>query len=100
VSIPPYEVRDPIVELYVEKGQGLQEIVAAGHDPETARGVLQLVDRAEPLRRLVPPGVKITARAFGKDRRMPITNAWRPFRYEEARLASTSEPTAGQASSS
>jgi NAD+ synthase (glutamine-hydrolysing) len=90
-GLPPYEELDPIVERYVERGEGLREIVAAGHDPEVVRGVLQLVDNAEPRRRLIPPGAKISKRAFGKDRRMPITNAWRPFRDEEAKLTPTIE---------
>ena len=55
------------------------------------RGVLQLIDDAEPKRRQTPPGVKITARAFGKDRRMPITNAWRPFADESTELAGAAE---------
>jgi NAD+ synthase (glutamine-hydrolysing) len=94
IGLPTYEEIDPIVERYVERGQGLEEIVAAGFDPEVVRGVLQLVDNAEPLRRLIPPGVKISLRAFGKDRRMPITNAWRPFRDEEAKLSPGSEAPA------
>ncbi|MBW3592813.1 MAG: NAD(+) synthase, partial [Actinobacteria bacterium] len=95
-ALPPYEELDPIVERYVEKGEGLPEIVAAGFDPVVVRGVLQLVDNAEPQRRLIPPGVKISRRAFGKDRRMPITNAWRPFRDEEAKLAPGAEPAPAQ----
>jgi NAD+ synthase (glutamine-hydrolysing) len=91
-GLPAYEEIDPIVERYVEKGHGLEEIVADGFDPTVVRGVLQLIDNAEPLRRLVPPGVKISSRAFGKDRRMPITNAWRPFRDEEEKLAPSVEP--------
>jgi NAD+ synthase (glutamine-hydrolysing) len=94
-GLPPYEELDPIVERYVEKGEGIAEITASGFDPEVARGVLQLVDNAEPVRRLIPPGTKISKRAFGKDRRMPITNAWRPFRDEEAKLA----PSSGSAES-
>lgn len=95
VGLPPYEELDPIVERYVERGDGIAEIVAAGFDAEVARGVLQLVDNAEPVRRLIPPGIKITKRAFGKDRRMPITNAWRPFRDEEAKLAQGTDSARG-----
>ncbi len=95
VGLPPYEELDPIVERYVEKGEGIAEIVASGFDEEVARGVLQLVDNAEPVRRLIPPGIKVSTRAFGKDRRMPITTAWRPFRDEEAKLA----PSSGSAES-
>jgi len=86
LDLPPYEVLDPIVERYVEKGQGPEAIVAAGFDRATVRGVLQLIDDAEFERRQAPPGVKITARAYGKDRRMPIANAWRPFVEEETEL--------------
>lgn len=86
-NLPPYEVLDPIVERYVEDGEGFEQIVRAGLDPAVVRGVLQLIDDAEPQRRLIPPGVKVSDRAFGKDLRMPISNAWRPFSDEEARLA-------------
>jgi NAD+ synthase (glutamine-hydrolysing) len=86
LDLPSYEVLDPIVERYVERGQGPEAIVAAGFDRATVRGVLQLIDDAEFERRQAPPGVKITARAYGKDRRMPIANAWRPFVQEETEL--------------
>lgn len=89
---PPYDVLDPIVERYVEDGKGFEEIVRAGLDPAVVRGVLQLIDDAEPQRRLIPPGVKVSDRAFGKDLRMPISNAWRPFSAEEARLVPRGEP--------
>jgi NAD+ synthase (glutamine-hydrolysing) len=91
VALPPYEELDEIVERYVERAAGLDDIVAAGFDPTVVRGVLQLIDDAEPKRRQTPPGVKITARAFGKDRRMPITNAWRPFADESTELAGAAE---------
>jgi len=86
-NLPSYEVLDPIVERYVENGEGFEEIVRAGLDPAVVRGVLQLIDDAEPQRRLIPPGVKISERAFGKDLRMPISNAWRPFSDDQERLA-------------
>jgi NAD+ synthase (glutamine-hydrolysing) len=91
VALPAYEQLDEIVGRYVERAAGLEEIVAAGFDPTVVRGVLQLIDDAEPKRRQTPPGVKITARAFGKDRRMPITNAWRPFADESTELAGAAE---------
>jgi len=91
IALPPYEELDEIVERYVERAEGLDDIVAAGFDPVVVRGVLQLIDDAEPKRRQTPPGVKITARAFGKDRRMPITNAWRPFADESTELAGAAE---------
>lgn len=79
-SLPPYRTLDPIVAAYVEDDCSVEEMVAAGHDPGTVRQVVALIDGAEYKRRQAPPGVKITERAFGKDRRVPITNAWRPGR--------------------
>ncbi len=76
-SLPPYEVLDPILEAYVEEDKDLAEIVAAGYDEEDVRKVIKLVDRAEYKRRQAPTGIKITNRAFGRDRRMPITNRYR-----------------------
>jgi len=76
-SLPPYEVLDPILELYVEQDGGLKDLLAAGHDEATARRVMRLVDRSEYKRRQGAPGVKITPKAFGRDRRMPITNGFR-----------------------
>ena len=67
---------DPILEAYVEQDDSVEEIAAAGYDLETVRAVARLVDRAEYKRRQSAPGVKITLRAFGKDRRLPITQAW------------------------
>jgi NAD+ synthase (glutamine-hydrolysing) len=76
-SLPPYRVLDPILEAYIERDSDVEDIVAAGHDEETAREVIRLVDRAEYKRRQAPPGPKVTTKAFGRDRRLPITNAWR-----------------------
>jgi NAD+ synthase (glutamine-hydrolysing) len=76
-SLPPYDVLDAILERYVEQDWSLAEIVAEGHDETTASRVLRLVDRAEYKRRQAAPGVKITPRAFGKDRRLPITSGFR-----------------------
>jgi NAD+ synthase (glutamine-hydrolysing) len=76
-SLPPYHVLDAILQRYVEQDWTLQEIVADGHDEETARRVLRLVDVNEYKRRQAAPGVKITPRAFGKDRRLPITSGFR-----------------------
>ncbi len=73
-SLPPYELLDPILQAYVEEDKGLEEIVALGFDREMVRQVIRMVDRNEYKRRQSPPGVKITHRAFGKDRRLPITN--------------------------
>lgn len=87
IELPSYDVLDPIVERYLERAAGVDDLAAEGFDPETVRGVLQLVDDASFERRLLPPGVKVTAVSFGMDRRMPITNAWRPYRHEGAELA-------------
>ena len=76
-SLPPYEVLDPILQLYVEEDRSPQEIINRGFDPETVRRVVAMVDRAEYKRRQAPPGIKITTRAFGRDRRLPITNRYR-----------------------
>ncbi|MGP3924142.1 NAD+ synthase [Streptomyces sp. 8N616] len=76
-SLPDYDVLDAILELYVDRDQGLDAIVAAGYDPEVVTRTLLLVDRAEYKRRQYPPGTKISAKGFGKDRRLPITNRWR-----------------------
>jgi NAD+ synthase (glutamine-hydrolysing) len=77
-SLPPYEELDPILRGYVEEDLTPEELIAAGHRPETVARVIQLVDRSEYKRRQAPPGVKITPRAFGRDRRMPITNRYVP----------------------
>ena len=77
-SLPPYAELDPILQGYVEDDRSFEELVAAGHDPDTVKRVINLVDSSEYKRRQAPPGVKITPRAFGRDRRMPITNRYRP----------------------
>ena len=76
-SLPPYDVLDPILEAYVEDDRSIDEIVASGFDEALVRRVVNLVDRNEYKRRQAPPGIKITARAFGRDRRLPITNRYR-----------------------
>ena len=81
-SLPPYEVLDPILEAYIEEDKGISEIVVAGFDEEDVRRAVQLVDRAEYKRRQAPTGIKVTARSFGRDRRMPITNRYRERRGE------------------
>jgi NAD+ synthase (glutamine-hydrolysing) len=79
-SLPAYDVLDPILEDYVEEDRSPEEIVADGADPEVVYRVVEMVDRAEYKRRQAPPGVKITPKAFGRDRRMPITNRYRRTR--------------------
>ena len=75
-SLPPYEVLDPILELYVEQDRTAQEIIEMGHDEAIVRRVTRLVDIAEYKRRQSPPGVRVSRKAFGKDRRMPITHGY------------------------
>ena len=75
-SLPPYEVLDPIIEGYVEGDRSADELVAAGHDAETVRRVVRMIDRNEYKRRQAPPGVRVSPKAFGRDRRLPITNRW------------------------
>jgi NAD+ synthase (glutamine-hydrolysing) len=79
-SLPDYAVLDAVLDDYVEKDMGAAELLASGHDPALVERVIALVDRAEYKRRQYPPGPKITAKNFGRDRRLPITNRWRePF---------------------
>jgi NAD+ synthase (glutamine-hydrolysing) len=76
-SLPPYDMLDPILEAYVEGDCTASELVAAGFDEAVVRRITRLVDLAEYKRRQSPPGVRVTAKAFGKDRRLPITNGYR-----------------------
>ncbi len=79
-SLPPYDVLDAILERYIEKDMGVTEIIDDGLDEETVLKVAAMVDRNEFKRRQAAPGVKITTKAFGKDRRLPITNGYDPAR--------------------
>ena len=76
-SLPPYDVLDEVLDAYVEHAEGRAELLARGFDPAVVDKVLTLVDRAEWKRRQYPPGTKVTSLAFGRDRRLPITTAWR-----------------------
>ena len=76
-SLPAYDVLDPILEAYVERDLTAGELVEAGYDVDVVRRVVRLVDVAEYKRRQTPPGVRVTPKAFGKDRRVPITNRYR-----------------------
>jgi NAD+ synthase (glutamine-hydrolysing) len=76
-SLPAYEVLDPILEAYVEQDGTAGELVAAGFDEAVVRRITRLVDLAEYKRRQSPPGVRVTPKAFGKDRRLPLTNGYR-----------------------
>ncbi len=77
-SLPPYDLLDQIIEAYVEEDRSLEEMVEAGLPGEIVRQVINMIDRAEYKRRQAAPGIKITTRNFGKDRRMPITNRFQP----------------------
>jgi NAD+ synthase (glutamine-hydrolysing) len=79
-TLPPYALLDGILHAYVEEDRDVEEIVALGFEATMVEGVVRMVDHAEYKRRQAPPGVRITPRAFGKDRRLPITN-----RYHDAR---------------
>ena len=76
-TLPPYDVLDAILRLYVEEDRSVIEIAELGYDEALVRRVAEMVDHAEYKRRQSPPGIKITPRAFGKDRRLPITNRWK-----------------------
>ncbi|MCC6347872.1 MAG: NAD+ synthase [Nitrospirales bacterium] len=78
-SLPPYDVLDPVLKAYIEEDKAFDEIVALGGDEERTRRVIRMVDMSEYKRRQAPPGIKITPRAFGRDRRFPITNRYRSW---------------------
>ncbi|HUZ89188.1 MAG TPA: NAD+ synthase [Candidatus Acidoferrales bacterium] len=82
-SLPPYPELDPILRGYVEEDRSVEELIDAGHDPATVCKVVALVDTSEYKRRQGAPGIKITTRAFGRDRRMPITNRYRPEGFDQ-----------------
>jgi NAD+ synthase (glutamine-hydrolysing) len=79
-SLPPYETLDRILEAYVERDEGIDALVAQGLPEETVREVVRLVDRAEYKRRQAPPGIRVSTKAFGRDRRVPITNRFGSMR--------------------
>lgn len=78
-SLPPYEILDPILKEYIEEDKSLESIVSLGFDREVVSRVLGLVDKSEYKRRQAPPGIKITPKAFGRDRRMPITSKYKGY---------------------
>lgn len=78
-SLPPYDILDPILKAYVEDDRGYEEMVAMGFDKDAVKRVIKLVDCSEYKRRQSPPGIKITTRGLGKDRRFPITNRYKSF---------------------
>ena len=78
-TLPPYSILDPVLKAYVEEEVSFEEILKMGCEPEAARKVIRMVDKSEYKRRQSPPGIKITSRAFGRDRRFPITNRYRSY---------------------
>ena len=82
-SLPPYDVLDEVLAAYVEHAEGRAELLARGFDPAVVEQVVRLVDRAEWKRRQYPLGPKVSALAFGRDRRLPVTSAWREPDTEE-----------------
>ena len=78
-TLPPYPILDPVLKAYVEEEVGFEEILEMGCEPEAAKKVIRMVDKSEYKRRQSPPGIKITSRAFGRDRRFPITNRYRSY---------------------
>jgi NAD+ synthase (glutamine-hydrolysing) len=76
-SLPPYPALDPVLEAYVELDRSHEELTADGFDPDVVERAIAMIDRAEYKRRQAPPGVKLRPKAFGRDRRTPITNRWR-----------------------
>lgn len=76
-TLPPYHVLDPILKAYIEDDKSFEEILSLGCEVECARNVIRMIDKSEYKRRQAPPGIKITLRAFGRDRRFPITNRYR-----------------------
>src|SRR5919197_320665 len=76
-SLPPYDALDKVLEAFVEEDRSLEELSADGFDPDVVERAVALIDRAEYKRRQAPPGVRLTPKAFGRDRRTPITNRWR-----------------------
>jgi NAD+ synthase (glutamine-hydrolysing) len=76
-SLPPYPELDRVLQAYVELDRSHEELTTDGFDPEVVDRAIALIDRAEYKRRQAPPGVKLRPKAFGRDRRTPITNRWR-----------------------
>lgn len=76
-TLPPYEVLDPILKAYVENDATIDQIIGMGYDRAVVKKVARLVDTSEYKRRQSAPGIKITPRDFGRDRRLPITNRFR-----------------------
>jgi NAD+ synthase (glutamine-hydrolysing) len=86
-TLPPYEVLDRIIKAYVEEDRGFDEIVGLIGDRALVEKVIRMIDGNEYKRRQAPPGIKITPKAFGKDRRMPITNGFRHHLKEKSKFS-------------
>jgi NAD+ synthase (glutamine-hydrolysing) len=82
-TLPAYEILDPIIQAYVEEDRGLEEIAAVGFDRRVVEKVIRMIDRSEYKRRQAPIGIKITPRAFGRDRRVPVTNQYQEIRGDK-----------------
>jgi len=78
-TLPPYQVLDPVLKAYIEDDKSFDEILSPGCEPECVQNIIGMIDRSEYKRRQAPPGIKITPRAFGRDRRFPITNKYRGY---------------------
>jgi NAD+ synthase (glutamine-hydrolysing) len=95
-SLPPYDELDPVLEAYVEEDRSPEDLIAGGADPDLVWKIVGMVDHAEYKRRQAPPGVKITPKAFGRDRRLPITNAYGHPRVGVAEKGPTSPRAEGR----
>ena len=93
-SLPPYDQLDAVLADYVDRDLGWADLVAAGHDPTLVEQVIRLVDRAEYKRRQYPPGPKISLKAFGRDRRLPISSRWAETAPPET-VGAHPEPSSG-----
>jgi NAD+ synthase len=93
-SLPPYDLLDQVLQGLVEQDLAARDLIAKGYDPAVVRKVSDLLDLAEYKRRQAPPGVKITSKAFGRDRRYPITNGFRKLRLADALASRTDAPPA------
>jgi NAD+ synthase (glutamine-hydrolysing) len=91
-SLPSYDLLDPVLEAYVERDRTAADLVDDGFDPAVVDRVVRLVDGAEYKRRQMPPGVRITTKAFGRDRRLPITNRYRPAHRPVGEPTEPTEP--------
>jgi NAD+ synthase (glutamine-hydrolysing) len=78
-TLPPYSILDPVLRAYIEEDRVFEYLLSSGCDAKCVQKIIGMIDRSEYKRRQAPPGIKITQRAFGRDRRFPITNKYRGF---------------------